>query len=83
MSFVADYAAFLIIIGQVLAVAGVLLVLLIALHRRFQERVESGERPERTGLPYPDLYYWHVLRQRSSFSGRIKRALKKGKSEGM
>ena len=83
MSFVADYAALLIIIGQVLAVAGVLLVLALAIHRRLQERVESGERPERTGLPYPDLYYWHVLRQRSSLTGRIRRALKKGKSEGM
>jgi len=83
MPIVADYATLLIITGQVLAVIGVLLVIGIAIHRRLQDRVESGEKPERTGIPYPDLYYWHVLRQRSSISARVKRALKRGKYEGM
>ncbi|MBU7005015.1 MAG: hypothetical protein HXS50_05570 [Theionarchaea archaeon] len=85
MSVVDNYAALLIIVGQVLAVGGVLLVLVLAIHRRLQDRVESGKRPDRTGLPYPDLYYWHVLRQRSSVSGKIKRGLgmKKGRYEGM
>ncbi len=83
MQWLADYAAVLIVAGQVLAVAGVLLVIYVAIRRRLQERVESGKKPERRGLPYPDLYYWHVLRQRSSLAGRIRRAFRKGKYEGM
>jgi hypothetical protein len=73
----------LIYAGSVLALLGVLLVLYAVIRERLEERVESGEKPERTGLPYPDLYYWHVLKQRSSLGARMRRAFRKGKSQGV
>lgn len=83
MQFWVGYGAMLIVVGQLLAVLGVLLVLYFIIRQKLQERVESGIKPDRRGLPYPDLYYWHVLRQRSSLSSRIKRAFRKEKSEGI
>jgi hypothetical protein len=83
MQLLDEYAAVLIISGQVLAVVGFLLVIYVAIRQRMQEKVEVAERPERRGLPYPDLYYWHVMRQRSSLGERIRRVFRKGKSEGM
>ena len=83
MQLLDEYAAVLIVAGQVLAVAGVLLIAYLAIRQRMHEKVEVAEKPERRGLPYPDLYYWHVIRQRSSLGERIKRVFKKGRSQGM
>lgn len=83
MQLLSTYAATLIVIGQVLALVGFVLILYMAIRQRLQDRVESGEKPRRHGLPYPDLYYWHILRQRSSLGARIRRAFKRQKSEGV
>jgi hypothetical protein len=83
MQLLSTYAAALIVIGQVLALVGFVLILYMAIRQRLQDRVESGEKPRRHGLPYPDLYYWHILRQRSSLGARIRRAFKRQKSEGV
>ncbi len=83
MQLLDEYAAVLIVSGQVLAVVGILLFIYIALRQRIEERVEVAERPERHGLPYPDLYYWHVIRQRSSIGEKIRQVFRKGRSEGM
>jgi len=79
----ADYGAVLIVVGQLLAVLGVLIILYFIIRQRLQERVETGKKPDRTGLPYPDLYYWQVLRQRSSVMGRIRRVFRREKSQGI
>jgi hypothetical protein len=83
MQFWVGYGAFLIAVGELLAVLGVIIVLYIVIRQKLQERVETGEKPKRHGLPYPDLYYWHVLRERNSLGDRIKRLFRRGKYEGM
>jgi len=77
------YAAVLIVFGEVLAVVGVLIVLYFLIRQRLSERVESAKKPERRGLPYPELSYWYVLRERSSLGRRIKRLFLRQKSEGI
>jgi len=64
-------------------VVGVLIVLYFLIRQRLSERVESAKKPERRGLPYPELSYWYVLRERSSLGRRIKRLFLRQKSEGI
>jgi len=77
------YAAVLIVVGQVLAVLGVILVVYFTIRQRLQERVQPGKKPGRRGIPYPDLHYWHVLRQRHPLGRRVRQAILKGKTPGI
>ena len=77
------YAALLIVFGEVLAVVGVLIVLYFLIKQRLSERVESAKKPERRGLPYPELSYWYVLRQRSSIGKRLKKIFSRQKYQGV
>lgn len=77
------YAAVLIVVGQVLAVLGVILVIYFTIRQRLQERVKPARKPGRRGLPYSDLYFWHVLRQRHPLGRRVRQAFLKGKTPGI
>ncbi len=82
MQFWVGYGAALIVVGQLLAVLGVIIVVSVFIRKKLANRVKSGKKPERHGLPYPDLYYWHVVRNRQSLANKIKRIFRGGQ-EGM
>ncbi len=77
------YAALLIVVGQVLAVLGVILVIYFSVRQRLQERARPAKKRRRKGLPYPDLHYLHVLRQRYPVGRRLRQAFLKGKTPGI
>ncbi len=77
------YGNLLIYAGEILALVGIVLVAYSLIRERMKDRVETGRKPTRKGLPYPDLYYWHILQQRTSVARRIKRAIWKERSHGV
>ncbi len=87
MQLLTGYAAVLIVVGQVLAVLGVILVIYFTIRQRLQERVRSGKKPGkkpgRRGLPYPDLYHWHILQQRHPLGRRVRQVFVKEKTPGI